>query len=201
MPRIEASLAATHFPGSITESALELILESGYSAMSMRCLARKLGIQPGSIYHHFQSKADVLEQVIDALVQRRMDGWLRVKPQRSDPISALKTFIAFHVQHQVDHGRVDLLIMSELRHLGDDRREEILINDGNYVAELHRIIGRGAESKVFKVLDVHIASMSVLALLNGTCGLIDKEKPMSVRFLVQLMTHMSLKLVGTSLTL
>lgn len=185
-----------HFAGSIAQSAFELIVDSGYSAMSMRCLARKLGVQPGSIYHHFQSKEDVLEQVIDALLRRRLAGWLGVKPQRADAISAMRSFVEFHVHHQLSFGRHDQLLMTEVRHLDQARRDKVLAIDAQYLNELRNIISQGAESKVFKILDVDIVASSLLALLNSALGLLNENKPMSEAFITQLMTHMTWRLLG-----
>lgn len=200
MPQTLASRPIEHFTELIAESAFELIVESGYSAMSMRCLARKLGMQPGSIYYHFHSKVDVLEQVIEALLRRRLAGWLNVKPKRADVISAMRSFVAFHVQHQLKFGREDQLLMIELRHLDQARREEVLINDAVYFDELRKIVSQGAVSKAFKVLDVDIVAASLLAMLNGTLGLLNEEKPMSEAFIIQLMTHMTWRLLGVQPT-
>lgn len=200
MSQTLASGPILHFPRSIAESAFELIVESGYSAMSMRCLARKLGMQPGSIYHHFHSKADVLEQVIEALLRRRLVGWLSVKPKRVDVVSAMRCFVAFHVQYQLNFGRKDQLLMIEIRHLDQARREKVLVSDTEYFDELRKIVSQGAESKAFKVLDVDIVAASLLALLNGTLGLLNDEKPMSDAFIIQLMTHMTWRLLGVQPT-
>ena len=47
----------------IVNAAIDLIMEGGFSAMSMRSLARKAGMQAGSLYYHFPSKIDVLEEI------------------------------------------------------------------------------------------------------------------------------------------
>jgi AcrR family transcriptional regulator len=195
-----ASGPGMHFTGSIAESAFELMVESGYSAMSMRSLAKKLGMQPGSIYHHFHSKVDVLEQVIEALLNRRLAGWLRVKPKRADVASSMRSFIAFHVKYQLKFGRNDQLLMMEVRHLDQVRRKKILGSDTEYFDELRKIVSQGAQSNAFKVPDVDIVAASLLALLNGAPGLLKDEKPMSEAFIVQLMTHMTWRLLGAQPT-
>ena len=53
----------------IMQEALELFAIKGYAAVSMRDIARAVGIRPSSIYHHFSGKQELFE----ALVQRAND--------------------------------------------------------------------------------------------------------------------------------
>jgi len=49
---------------AIEDAALELYVEHGYHATSMRQVADKAGLALGSIYNHFKSKEDIFEAVI-----------------------------------------------------------------------------------------------------------------------------------------
>ncbi|MFF7061578.1 TetR family transcriptional regulator [Pseudomonas sp. NPDC008258] len=50
--------AARPCPSSLTQAATELMVEIGYTAMTMRKLALRVGILPGSLYHHVDCKQD-----------------------------------------------------------------------------------------------------------------------------------------------
>ena len=49
---------------AIEEAALELFMEQGYHATSMRQIADKAGLALGGIYNHFASKDEIFEGVI-----------------------------------------------------------------------------------------------------------------------------------------
>jgi len=49
---------------AIEEAALELFMEQGYHATSMRQIADKVGLALGGIYNHFSSKDEIFEGVI-----------------------------------------------------------------------------------------------------------------------------------------
>jgi AcrR family transcriptional regulator len=49
----------------ILDCALALFAEHGVEGTSMKSLAKRAGISPGLIYHYFESKADLLDQVIE----------------------------------------------------------------------------------------------------------------------------------------
>lgn len=49
---------------AIEDAALELYVEHGYHATSMRQVADNAGLSLGSIYNHFKSKEDIFEAVV-----------------------------------------------------------------------------------------------------------------------------------------
>lgn len=53
---------ATHL--AIEDAALELFMEQGYHATSMRQIADQVGLALGGIYNHFKSKEDIFEAII-----------------------------------------------------------------------------------------------------------------------------------------
>lgn len=54
----------------LLEAAARCFLDKGYAAASMRDIAARAGMQPGSIYYHFASKAELLFAVHEAGMSR-----------------------------------------------------------------------------------------------------------------------------------
>lgn len=48
---------------SAAQAALDVIDELGLDALSLGLVAKKLGVRPPSLYHHFQDKSELLEEV------------------------------------------------------------------------------------------------------------------------------------------
>ena len=48
----------------ILDEAASLFLKQGYEAASVRRIAEAVGMQAASIYHHFNSKEDLLEVIL-----------------------------------------------------------------------------------------------------------------------------------------
>lgn len=54
----------------IVEAALELADAQGSESLSMRALARNLGVDPMAVYRHFANKAELLGAMCDATVEQ-----------------------------------------------------------------------------------------------------------------------------------
>jgi len=52
----------------ILDAAIDLISRKGFDAVSIREIAREVGIREGSIYNHFKSKDEILDMIIDYFI-------------------------------------------------------------------------------------------------------------------------------------
>lgn len=52
------------------EAALDVIDEVGLEELSLSLVARKLGVRPPSLYHHFQDKSELLQEVARMMLVR-----------------------------------------------------------------------------------------------------------------------------------
>ena len=52
------------------EAALEVIDEVGLEELSLSLVARKLGVRPPSLYHHFKDKSELLQEVARMMLVR-----------------------------------------------------------------------------------------------------------------------------------
>lgn len=68
-------------------AALALVASDGLEGFSLRKLAEELGCQAMSLYHHFPSKAHLLDALVDRLV-----GGLEPPPQEQEPMQRLVAF-------------------------------------------------------------------------------------------------------------
>jgi TetR/AcrR family tetracycline transcriptional repressor len=55
---------------SAAEAALEVIDEHGLEELSLGLVAKKLGVRPPSLYHHFKDKSELLQEVARIMLVR-----------------------------------------------------------------------------------------------------------------------------------
>lgn len=65
----------------ILNSALNLFSKNGYNAVSVRHIAAEVGIKASSLYNHFESKNDILNELIKINI-KYINGFLKtIKPE------------------------------------------------------------------------------------------------------------------------
>ncbi|MBL4636140.1 MAG: TetR/AcrR family transcriptional regulator [Kofleriaceae bacterium] len=95
---------------ALVDGALELIREGDVGALSLRALARKVGVSYAAPYHHFSDKAELLaELAIDGYQQLYAEMERYQNEQKNDPSSELlaagRAYLFFAVSHP-SHYRV-----------------------------------------------------------------------------------------------
>ena len=81
----------------IVRVAAQLFKEKGYTAVTMRDLAAKMGIKAASLYNHNTSKQDILDAVIISLAEAFTNGMQGIKSSNTNSIDKLKQIIQLHV--------------------------------------------------------------------------------------------------------
>ncbi|EIK71228.1 transcriptional regulator, TetR family [Pseudomonas synxantha BG33R] len=92
--------------------ALELFKERSFSQVSMRELAAHVGISPGAIYHHVESKEAMLYEWLIELYQALLSHVDRINTRRLTPAQRLAKLIEGHLKlHEQMTGHFKLAVM------------------------------------------------------------------------------------------
>lgn len=94
---------------AMLDVALELVVEQGADALAMRELARRAGVQIGSIYQYFPSKAAVLRELAERNLQRvrellagTVEQLFRDHRGRPTPRQAVQRVVDAYIAHYRD---------------------------------------------------------------------------------------------------
>lgn len=89
---------------ALVAAALEVLERDGPSALSLRALARTIGVSPMAPYHHFADRAELLAAVAAAGFDRLHARKLAVQAGAGDdPVEALVAGAASYVSFVLDH--------------------------------------------------------------------------------------------------
>jgi AcrR family transcriptional regulator len=124
--------------------ALALFLERGYDNTPMSLVAKRLRLTKAGIYHHFESKEDLLFLAHQRTMERQLVPILALAEAESDPERRLRIFISSYARMLALEPTAGLLIREARRlspkHLVDIkktwRRGLALLKDA--VSELQR---------------------------------------------------------------
>jgi len=146
----------------ILDAARDLLAEVGYGAMSMRQLASRAGLLPGSLYHHVASKEDLLLCVLLDLHQQRDAAW-KARSRSTGRAGKLGAFIAFVLDWQVAHPAQALVLEHEYRHLPDNLQHWLEQRGHGLHGHLQRLLERNGVARS----EAWSAAVAIMALLGS----------------------------------
>jgi AcrR family transcriptional regulator len=111
----------------VVEAAVRNFADVGYHGTSVRDIARDADVTVASIYHHFASKQEILQDVmvatLEELIRRTSEGLAAAGPAPADRLVALmRAWILFHTGHRAEA----LIGASELRSLTPEGRARVV---------------------------------------------------------------------------
>lgn len=101
----------------ILEAAARLIVDGGYEAFTMRAVALRVEIKAGSLYHHFDSKEEIVEEILNTgLVMILADVQKKLNAVRSDASFAerIKVGILAHISCMLGRETVYMQVYEHL---------------------------------------------------------------------------------------
>ncbi len=150
----------------IRKAALQLFARHGYAAVSMRQIAGEVGVQAGALYNYTPDKQSLLFR----LMRNHMEELLSARGASEvpdDPVQALRQFVGFHIRFHLERSDEVFIAYMELRNLTAENFADIEALRRQYEDDLEGILRNGQSVGVFTVPDTKIATLAVIAMLNG----------------------------------
>ncbi len=150
----------------VREAAQALFARHGYAAVSMRQIAKEVGVQAGALYNYTPDKQSLLFD----LLKTHMDQLLAAhaaKGEPAEPLRALEDFTRFHIRFHSERPEAVFISYMELRNLTPENFEVIEALRKKYETILEQILQKGVTSGDFLVLDPRVTAMALIAMLTG----------------------------------
>ena len=148
----------------IRDAALRLFARQGYAAVSMRQIARAVGVQAGALYSYTPDKQALLADLLTDHMQRLLAAW---HDQPGAPLARLERFVRFHIAYSLDHADAVFLSYMELRNLTPDNHAAIAALRRRYEDALETILRDGVAEGAMRVDEPRLAAMALIAMLTG----------------------------------
>jgi len=181
---------------AIREAAIDLIAAKGFEATTLRELARRVGVQPGSIYRYFPSKARLLVDLLVEHLDFLLSAWERECPATDDPVERLRAFVDFHVRSHTLRRREVFVANMELRSLSAPDRRRVVALRARYEDLLTGILRDGVRRGAFRLPDARVATFAILAMLTGVGSWYKDGGRLGKRELIDVYTRMVMQCVA-----
>jgi AcrR family transcriptional regulator len=110
----------------IVEHAARLFAERGFHGASIADLAEACGTSKSLLYHYYESKEDILFDVMNSHVKALLDAAEDIAARRMDAAEKLKAITRRFMQLYLGAAARQRVLVNELRHLRESQRRTIV---------------------------------------------------------------------------
>jgi TetR/AcrR family transcriptional regulator, cholesterol catabolism regulator len=135
----------------LLQIAADLFAERGYVATTVRDIADEAGILSGSLYHHFDSKESMIDEILSTFIDRTLASYDAVIAEKLSPKETFERLVHVSLGSMISDRSAILIYQNEARFLAQEPRF-------SYLADAHRkferiwtkVLERGVELGEFR---------------------------------------------------
>jgi AcrR family transcriptional regulator len=151
----------------ILRLATDLFDRDGYANVGMRAIADTVGMRPASLYHHFQSKEEILYAICLRVTKQFTEETVNLLQDGSDHLTRMRAVIERQINFSWENRGAVEVSAREMRELAPEHLDEVLFHRTRYRRMLQSLIEDGVEADAFRAADPKLASLAILSMVNG----------------------------------
>ena len=185
-PRRAAS-GSTERREQVREGACRTFAKLGVSSATMRDVAEEVGILAGSIYHHFQSKDELLAEILKDFYDDVMRDLQTVVDQHADPLKALSELFRTAFRYVVERRDEATIVFNDYAYLSRLPAFEFVVKSANEVERFWvDVLQRGMDAnKIRSDLDPAMAYRTIMGAIYSSVRWYNPKGPMDPETLLQ----------------
>lgn len=177
----------------IIEAAAILFKDKGYSAVTMRDLAKAMGIKAASLYNHIQSKQEILATIIITLAEEFTTGMNQIYRLDISSLQKLEQIISLHIDVTLRNADGLASLNNDWMHLEEDNLIYFEKMRHDYEDNFRKIVKKGVHAKEIKPHHLEIIVFSMLSTLRTLYLWYPKQKHIDADMLKKDMISVLLK--------
>jgi len=135
----------------ILRTAARLFQQRGYDATSMNDVAAALKLSKGGLYHHFQSKDEILFEIMNHAMEITQDRVLNPVRSIADPEDRLRALIRLHIEVVLSPRDREITVMLHENHpLPPALRKRINARKKDYIHFLENLMAEVQNAELQK---------------------------------------------------
>lgn len=154
----------------ILDAAANVFRQRGYALATLSEIAERADMQAGSLYYHFASKEELLEEVFEtgvANVHNAVQRALKDLEISATPAERLRCAITTHFEVALERGDYSAANLRLLSHIPDEIRQRHLRSQRRYGRLWQKLVNDGMKSGAFNSsLNPSIVRMLILGAIN-----------------------------------
>jgi AcrR family transcriptional regulator len=152
----------------ILQAAQKLFADRGFRETNLNDVAVQLGFRRQAVYHYFQSKEDILYELIDRAGQAIATSAQPTLDADMPPAEKLAEVVRNHVRQLLTNIDVFRIQFSELFKLNGERADGLRRDMAAYVHSIAKVIKAGQKDGSFIDIPASTQALLILGMCNGT---------------------------------
>ncbi|MGU3586530.1 TetR/AcrR family transcriptional regulator [Rhodococcus sp. C26F] len=130
--------------------AAALFAEHGFGSTTVRQIANAAGVRSGSLYHHFDSKEAIVDEILSRYFAGMLATYRDIIDHGADPATTLRRLVAAGFYTLETHRAAITVVQNERSHLGQTPRFGYLIGAEDHIRQMWiGVLEDGMEQGVF----------------------------------------------------
>jgi AcrR family transcriptional regulator len=153
----------------IIDAARKTIIKYGSEHVTVRAIARAVGISEGAIYRHFKSKKDILSLLADHIEDDLVGDITRASSKENLQLEALDSMLRSHLSSIEQRRGISFQVIAAIISLGDkELNRKISHAIERYTSCLESLLAEGVKSgEVREDIDLKAAAMVLFGIIQG----------------------------------
>jgi AcrR family transcriptional regulator len=153
----------------IIDAARKTIIKYGSEHVTVRAIARAVGISEGAIYRHFKSKKDILSLLADHIEDNLIRDITRASAKDNPRLEVLDSVLRSHLSAIEQRRGISFQVIAEIISLGDKKlNRKISHAIERYTSCLKNLLAEGVKSgEVREDIDPEAAATVLFGIIQG----------------------------------
>lgn len=152
----------------IIRAAALIFSQKGYSAASMQDIAEAVNLRKASLYHHVNSKQEILKILLDTALELLIENMQQVMESPIPPVEKLSLGMRTYLATMLEHQEPASVLLLEYRSLEPELRARHIRRRDDFERLWRDLIQEGIDDGSFNCKDPAMAVSALLGVLNWT---------------------------------
>ena len=176
----------------IRDIAARVFARNGFERTTIRGIAEKGDISAASIYYYFDSKEELLYQILDETMSTGLKLIKNIAKKKLNPKEQLIEILRMHTITAIDFDKMKLLV-HEQNCLTPDHRDALRLKQKLYMSQLTKVFESLKKSNQMRDLDPKVCAFAFFGMVSWAYRWFNPDGDMSTQQLAENFTEIFTK--------
>lgn len=152
----------------ILDAAAQVFRQKGFHGASMSDIAEALHVQKPSLYHHVESKQEILLALLDRALGMLTDHLALIHAQTIPADQKLRQMIRGYLSALAENADLTAVLLFEHRSLDKKSHARHVPQRDKFEGLWRDVLNEGVKTKVFDLKDTGLAVRALMGVMNWT---------------------------------